>query len=193
MQCPCSICRVDRPRPPAPSFRGARVTVEIPASVTAKLNAVSRREGATLFMTLLAALQIVLCRWSGQDDIAVGVPVANRERPELEGIIGLFVNTLVLRADLSGAPSFRELLGRVREACLDAYAHQSIPFEFLVRELSPQRALQRHPLFQVMLVLQNTPSYSVTPAGLNFGAVRNRRHRRRSSIFPSIYGKGEGV
>ncbi|MGH7854253.1 MAG: amino acid adenylation domain-containing protein, partial [Candidatus Binatia bacterium] len=157
---------IDRPRPPAPSFRGASVTIEIPTSVTEGLNEVSRREGATLFMSLLAALQILLCRWTGQEDIAVGAPVANRERPELEGIIGLFVNTLVLRADLSGAPSFRELLGRVREVCLDAYAHQSVAFEFLVRQLSPQRALQGHPLFQVMMVLQNTPSRSTVPAGL---------------------------
>ncbi len=156
----------DRPRRLAPSFRGASATIEIPSSVTERLNEVSRREGATLFMTLLAALQILLRRWSGQDDIAVGAPAANRERPELEGIIGLFVSTLVLRTDLSGVPCFRELLGRVREVCLDAYAHQSVPFEFLLRELSPQRALQSHPLFQIMLVLQNTPSHPVTPAGM---------------------------
>ena len=162
---------VDRPRQPAPSLRGASVTIEIPKSVTAGLNEISRREGATLFMTLLAALQILLRRWSGQDDIAVGVPMANRELPEIEQIVGLFVSTLVLRTDLSGAPSFRELLGRVREACLDAYAHQSVPFEFLVRQLNPQRALERHPLFQVMLVLQSKPSHPVTPAGLTLAPV----------------------
>ena len=162
---------LDRPRPPVPSFRGARVSIELPDSVTKALNEISQREGATLFMTLLAALQILLRRWTGQDDIVVGAPVADREPPELEGTIGLFINTLVLRTDLSGAPSFRALLGRVREACLGAYAHQSIPFEFLVRELSPPRALQRHPLFQVMLVLQNTPSDSAGAEGLNLEPI----------------------
>ena len=161
----------DRLRPMAPSFRGERVSIELPESLTTALNQLSHREGATLFMTLLAAFQILLCRWAGQDDIAVGAPVAHRERPEIEEVIGLFVSTVVLRTDLSGAPSFRELLHRVREVCLDAYAHEAVPFELLVRELSPQRILERHPLFQVMLVLQNTPRRSAAPAGLSLEPV----------------------
>jgi amino acid adenylation domain-containing protein len=158
---------LDHPRGVAPSYCGARVSIELPLSLTTALNELSRRENATLFMTLIAAFQILLCRWSGQEDIALGAPAANRARPELENIFGLFVNTLVLRTDLSGAPSFRDLLRRAREACLGAYAHQALPFEVLVQELNPQRALDRHPLFQVMLVLQNTPGHSASPAGLS--------------------------
>ena len=154
----------DRPRPVTPTFHGARVTFEVGEAMTQALHALSERGGATLFMTLLAAFQILLGRWTGQDDIVVGAPLADRERPEIEGIIGLFVSTLALRTDLSGSPSFRDLLGRVRKVCLGAYEHQSVPFESLVRELRPQR--QRHPLFQVMFVLQNTPRHPVAPPGL---------------------------
>ena len=108
---------------------------------------------------------------SGQHDIAVGAPVANRESSHLEGIVGLFVSTTVLRTDLSGAPSFRELLRRAREVCLGAYAHQAVPFELLVQELKPARGFDRHPLFQVILVLQNTPTASAAPAGLSLEAL----------------------
>ena len=161
----------DRPRPAAPSFRGAKVAIELSTSLTSALNELSQTSGATLFMTLLAAIQVLLYRWSGQDDIAVGTPVANRHRPELENIVGLFVSTLVMRGDLSGAPSFRELLARIREVCLGAHAHESAPFELLVQELSPKRGLGRHPLFQAMLVLQNTPSHSASPAGLTLEPI----------------------
>jgi amino acid adenylation domain-containing protein len=145
----------DRPRPPVPSDRGASVPFALPAETMRAVQALSRREGATPFMTLLAAWQLLLARYSGQDDVSVGAPVAGRTRMETEGLIGFFVNTLVLRADLSGAPSFRQLLGRVREATLGAHQHQDVPFEKLVEELAPGRSMGQAPLFQVLFVLQN--------------------------------------
>ncbi|HEY1271032.1 MAG TPA: amino acid adenylation domain-containing protein, partial [Terriglobales bacterium] len=145
----------DRPRPKAESFRGATQVFSIPNHVMEQLKALSRQEGATLFMTLLAAYQALLSRYCRQDDIAVGSPIANRTRPEIERLIGFFVNTLVLRTDLSGNPKFRELLGRVRETALGAYAHQDLPFEMLVEDLHPERTLSYNPLFQVVFALQN--------------------------------------
>jgi amino acid adenylation domain-containing protein len=156
----------DRPRPAAPSLAGAVQPFTLSRGLAADLQALCRREGATLFMALLGAFQVLLGRYAGQDDVAVGTPVANRTRPELEGLIGLFVNTLVLRADLSGNPTFRELLGRVREAALQAFDHQDLPFEKLVEEVQPERDPSRHPLFQVMFVLQNVPSAEPAHPGL---------------------------
>ena len=143
----------DRPRPPAQSHHGAHVALDLPEALTRALKELGRREGATLFMTLLAAFQVLLHRYSGQEDIAVGTPIAGRGRTELEGLIGFFANTLVLRSDLSGNPGFRELLARVRESALGAYTHQDLPFEKLVEELAPERDLSRNPLFQVMFAL----------------------------------------
>ncbi|NLG49316.1 MAG: amino acid adenylation domain-containing protein, partial [Chloroflexi bacterium] len=147
----------DRPRPAVQSYRGATVTFDVPEEIARGLQGVSREAGATLFMTLLAAFQVLLSRYSGQDDLAVGTPIANRTRAEIEGLIGFFVNTLVLRGDLSGNPSFVELLRRVREAALGAYAHQDVPFEMVVDAVQPQRNTSHSPLFQVMFVLQNNP------------------------------------
>ncbi|HEX4499474.1 MAG TPA: condensation domain-containing protein, partial [Thermoanaerobaculia bacterium] len=147
----------DRPRPAAQSFRGATRPVWLPAGLIRKMEALSRQEGATLFMVLLAGFQALLSRLSEQDDLAVGSPIAGRNRVETEGLIGFFVNTLVLRGDLTGDPTFRELLGRVRETALAAYLHQDVPFEKLVEELAPERSLVHAPLFQTVLVLQNAP------------------------------------
>jgi amino acid adenylation domain-containing protein/non-ribosomal peptide synthase protein (TIGR01720 family) len=155
----------DRPRPTVPRYASARQPFQIEPDVASKLRSLGQQEEATLFMTLLAAFQVLLGRYSGQDDVVVGTPVANRTRAELEDLIGFFVNTLVMRTDLSGDPSFRKLLRRVRQDCLDAYAHQDLPFENLVEELSPRRDLSVQPLFQVLFVLQNAPNAAAEPAG----------------------------
>ncbi|HVR95240.1 MAG TPA: amino acid adenylation domain-containing protein [Thermoanaerobaculia bacterium] len=164
----------DRPRPAAQSFRGGARPIRLPAGLAAPAQALGRREGATLFMVLLAGFQALLARYSGQDDLAVGAPVAGRNRVEVEGLIGFFVNTLVLRGDLTGEPSFRELLGRVRDTALAAHTHQDVPFEKLIQELTPERSLAQTPLFQVMLVLQNAPMESLEIRDLRlrpFGAA----------------------
>jgi amino acid adenylation domain-containing protein len=156
----------DRLRPAVPSYRGAKQFLELPHSLTQALEALSYREGVTLFMTLLAAFQTLLYRYTQQEDIAVGSPIANRNRSEIEGLIGFFVNSLVLRTDLSGNPTFQELLNRVREVTLGGYAHQDLPFEKLVEELHPERDLSHHPLFQVVFSLQNTPIEALELPGL---------------------------
>ena len=147
----------DRPRPAGGTHRGARIPFTVPATLTQQLHAVGAREGATLYMTLLAAFKVLIARHTGQDDIVVGSPIAGRTRPETEGLIGFFVNSLPLRTDVSGDPAFLQLLARVREGALGAYAHQELPFEKLVEELGPQRDLTHAPLFRVMFVLQSTP------------------------------------
>ncbi len=145
----------DRPRPGVPSFRGATEPLDLSAETSAGLLDAARREEATPFMVLLALFAALLGRHTRQDDLLVGTPIANRLRPEVEGLIGFFANTIVLRADLTGDPTFRELLGRVRESVLGAQAHQDLPFERLVEELRPERSLGHTPLFQAMLVLEN--------------------------------------
>ncbi len=146
---------VDRPRPAVRTTRGAVAGFDLSPEASATLHSLCRREGVTPFMALLAAFQVLLHRLSGLADFAVGSPIANRSRGETEGLIGYFVNMLPLRADLSGAPSFRTLLGRVRESCLSAYEHQDLPLELLVERLQPRRDPGRTPLFQAMFVLQN--------------------------------------
>ncbi len=145
---------------------GAQHALRVPGGLAAALDTLSRRAGATLFMTLLAAFQVLLARYSGQDDIVVGTPVAGRTRAETEALIGCFVNTLALRTDLSDDPTFYELLQRVRGVCLDAYAHQDLPFELLVEALRPERDLGYAPLAQVMLAFQNTPPPALELDGL---------------------------
>ncbi|MFS8068849.1 MAG: condensation domain-containing protein, partial [Byssovorax sp.] len=161
----------DRPRPPVPSHRGERRFFTLAPSLGEGLNALARREGVTLFMLLLAAFDVLLHRYTGQDDLVVGTPIANRTRAETENLIGFFVNTLVLRVELTGDLSFRDLLRKVRAVCLGAYAHQDMPFERLVTELAPERDLARTPLFQVVFALQNAPTEALALAGLQISGV----------------------
>ncbi|MFL5384338.1 MAG: amino acid adenylation domain-containing protein, partial [Longimicrobiaceae bacterium] len=156
----------DRPRPPRQSFRGGNVPVVVSAELAGRVRALSRREGATPFMVLLAAYQALLGRLANQDDVVVGSVIAGRAREEAEGIVGLFVNTLALRADLSGAPTFRALLAQVREATLGAFAHQDLPFEKLVEHLKVERSLSHPPLFQAMFALQNQGSADLELPGV---------------------------
>ena len=161
----------DRPRPATATYRGATQFLELPKSLSEQLEALSQRQGVTLFMTLLAAFQTLLYRYTQQEDIVVGSAIANRNRGEIEGLIGFFVNSLVLRSDLSGNPTFVELLERVREVALGAYAHQDLPFEKLVEELHPERNLSHHPLFQVVFSLQNTPIQALALPGLSLSPL----------------------
>lgn len=155
------------PRPAVQSFRGARQSILIPKSTADALKALTQREGCTLFMTLLAAFQTVAARYTGQEDIVVGSPIANRNRAEIEGLIGCFLNTLVLRTNLEGNPTFREVMSRVRETSLAAYANQDLPYEKLVEELHPARDHSYNPVFQVMFVFQNTPERVLKTKELN--------------------------
>ena len=147
----------DFPRPPVLAGRGETLPFRLPERLCGRLRELSRREGVTLYMTLLVAFQTLLHRYTGQEDILVGTPVAGRARPEAEGLIGCFVNTVVLRGDLSGDPTFMELLARARAVTLEAHANQEVPFEMLVERLRPERDLSHAPFFEVMFVLQNAP------------------------------------
>ncbi|HWS56473.1 MAG TPA: amino acid adenylation domain-containing protein, partial [Pyrinomonadaceae bacterium] len=147
-----------KPRPGPQTYRGGSVTFRVGREATEGLRGAGRAQGATLFMVLLAGFKALLSRYTGREDVAVGTAVAGRGRAELEGLIGFFVNTLVLRTDLAGDPTFSELVGRAREVCLGAYAHDEVPFERVVEELAPERNLSRTPLFQVMFTLQNAPA-----------------------------------
>ena len=161
----------DRPRPAVQSFRGGACPVRVPRASAGALRRVCQEESCTLFMGLLAAFQALLHRYTNQDEVVVGSPIANRTREEVEGLIGFFVNMLVLRTDLSGDPTFRELLARSREVCMGAYEHQDLPFEQMVERFQPGRDLGRTPLFQVALVLQNVPK----PAREGNGAEPSER------------------
>jgi Condensation domain len=156
----------DRPHAGRRTNEGATHSFVVPRRVTSKLAELARAEGATPFMVLLAAFAALLSRYTGQEDVVVGTVVAGRQRAELEGLIGFFVNTLVLRADLSGGPTFRELLERAREVTLGAYAHQDVPFERLVEELRPERDPRHTPFFQAALVFQNVPRIVLDLEGL---------------------------
>ncbi len=170
-QAPALDLPTDFPRPAIRTYAGTLESLTLSPSLTDKLKALSQQKGATLFMTLLAAFQTLLCRYTGQDDIPVGTLIANRRWPEIEGLIGFFANTLVMRTDLAGDPSFRELLQRVRSVALAAYAHQDLPFEKLVDELNLKRDISRPPLFQVMCILQNAPQPSTPCPGLSLSGT----------------------
>jgi amino acid adenylation domain-containing protein len=162
----------DRPRGASHTGRGAKQEVTISAELTRELKRLSRETDATLYMVLLAAFKVLLMRYSGQRDVVVGTPIANRGREEAERLIGLFVNTVAIRTSLEGGPSFREVVGRVRESALGAYANQEVPFEKVVEELQPDRSLTRQPVFDVMFVLQNTPGEEAELEGLEVRQVR---------------------
>ncbi len=163
----------DRPRPAVQDHAGAFAGVELDEELTAALKALGQRHGTTLFMTLMAAWAVVLARLSGQEDVVIGTPTANRGRPEIEGLIGFFVNTLALRLDLSGEPTVAALLGRVKERALEAQAHQDIPFEQVVEVVQPARTMAHSPLFQVLFAWQNAPMGSLELPGLTLEPIES--------------------
>ena len=182
----------DRPRPAVERKRGAVESFALPASLLDGLKELSRREDSTLFITLLAALKVLLYRYSGQEDIVVGTPIANRNRAEVEGLIGFFVNTLAMRTKLSGEISFRELLAKVRETALGAYAHQDLPFEKLVQELNPERSLSHTPLFQVMFQVANASAEELQFPGLRLSAVKYKDETSKFDLSIGIVCGEEG-
>ncbi|MDX6271914.1 MAG: hypothetical protein QOD28_3137, partial [Acidobacteriota bacterium] len=190
---PALVLPTDRPRPATQSFAGATHRFQLPELLWRELVALSRREGATLFMTLLAAFDTLLWRYSGQDDLLVGTPVANRTRAEVENLIGFFVNTLVLRARLDAGLSFRHLVRQVREVCLGAYAHQDVPFEKLVEELQPERSLSHHPLFQVMFTADHAPPPQADSGGLTLNLVRTNDENAKFDLTLSLTESEQGL
>ncbi|HEY9858880.1 MAG TPA: amino acid adenylation domain-containing protein, partial [Candidatus Obscuribacterales bacterium] len=184
---------IDHPRPATQSYKGAIAPLALSPQLTQALEELSQEAGTTLFMTLLAAFQTLLFRYTGQTDVAVGSPIANRNRSEIEGLIGFFVNSLVLRTDLSGNPTFRELLERSREVALAAYAQQDVPFEKLVEELHPERDLSRNPLFQVAFALQNAPMTPLDLPGLTLSPWKLDVGTARFDLEFHIWEQAEGL
>ncbi len=182
----------DHPRPAVQSFRGGRESVRIPAEIRAGIEKISRQAGATTFMALLAAFQTLLYRYSRQEDILVGSPIAGRRHSEVERLIGFFVNNLVFRTFFSREKSFKEILQQVREAAIGAYEHQDLPFEKLVEELHPVRDLSHHPIFQVMFVMQNIPSQSLELPGLTIRGVNFRNEMANYDLTLQVQEGAEG-
>ncbi|HEX9936859.1 MAG TPA: amino acid adenylation domain-containing protein [Longimicrobium sp.] len=183
----------DHPRPTVRSYRGETVPVELSPELLERLQALGRGEGATLYMTLLGAFQVLLGKYSGSDDVVVGSPSAGRTRREVEELIGFFVNTLVLRTDLSGDPSFREVLRRAREVTLGAYEHQDVPFERLVAELRPERSRSYTPLFQVMFTLQNAGGDEGALPGLSVSPVEAERPSAKFDLSLALTATPHGL
>ncbi|HEX7240849.1 MAG TPA: amino acid adenylation domain-containing protein, partial [Longimicrobiaceae bacterium] len=183
----------DHPRRASPGERAATVSRRLPREASARLRALAGDEGATPFMVLLAALDLLLARWSGEEDVVVGSPIAGRTRRETEGVVGFFVNTLVLRTDVSGNPTFRELLARVREATLGAYQHQDLPFERLVEALGVERSLARTPLFQVLLLLDDGAVAPLPFGGMRVEPVRGGAGAAKFDLAVSVAEGEEGL
>ncbi|WEO95424.1 amino acid adenylation domain-containing protein [Streptomyces sp. FXJ1.172] len=184
---------LDRPRPVVPSYRGASWEFDVPGEVVSGLRRLGQARGATLFMVALAAFQSVLSRFAGTRDVVVGAPIAGRTRPELESLIGFFVNTLVMRTDCSGDPRFSELLDRVRETALGAYAHQDLPFDQLVEELAPARDLSRNPLVQVMFQLNEVPPPVLEMPGVRVDSFAPTDEVTRFDLSMFLIESGEGL
>ncbi|HFD91805.1 MAG TPA: amino acid adenylation domain-containing protein [Gammaproteobacteria bacterium] len=187
LELPC-----DRPRPAVQTFRGGTRSRPLNQALGTALLALGQRQGATLFMLLLAAFQVLLYRYSGQEDIVVGTPVANRGQKETEGLIGLFINVLALRCDLSGDPAFPDLIVRVREAVLGAFEHQEVPFEKLVEALQPERNLSHTPLFQVMFTYRNTPDEELDLDGVAVHDMEVKKTVSHFDLSMIIERRGEG-
>jgi amino acid adenylation domain-containing protein len=183
----------DRPRPALQSHLGAHHTFLISKELTQALKALSQREGCTLFMTLLALMDVLLYRYSGQSDILIGTPIANRNRVEVEKLIGFFVNTLVMRARVDRGDSFLTLLRQQREVALGAYGNQDLPFEKLVEAIQPERSLSHTPLFQVLLVLQNAPVEEIRLPGLNVKLLERQAGTSKFDLTMTVVEKGEGL
>ncbi len=182
----------DYRRPQMRTFNGAQESVLLPVDLSRRVKALSQREGATLFMTLLAAFQTLLFRYTGQDDIVVGSPIAGRTHVETENLIGAFVNTLALRGDLSGNPTFREFLGQARETALESYTHQEVPFERIVEELRPDRSTNRTPLFQVMFALHDPPA-DISLAGLTLSSFQLDRTKSKFDLTLEVEEQANGL
>ncbi|MGN9809240.1 amino acid adenylation domain-containing protein [Micromonospora sp. BQ11] len=184
----------DRPRPPVQTYRGARHDVRWSAELSRAVAELARREGVSLFMALLAGFDVVMARLSGQRDVTVGTPIANRTLTELENLVGFFANTLALRVDLSGDPTFREVLGRVRTAAHGAYAHQDVPFELVVDAVAPTRSLSHSPLFQVRFALQNAPGGMPDPGpGLTLTSIDNEQCTARFDLLVDLWETEDGI
>ena len=183
----------DHPRSPVQTFRGGQQLVRLETEIVQGLKRVAQQEDATLFMVLLAAFQILLAGYSGQQDIVVGTPIANRTRAEVEPLIGFFVNTLVMRTDLAGQPTYREVIRQVRDRSLEAYSHQEVPFEQVVEAVQPERDLSRSPLFQVMFALQNTPQGALQFAGLRLEAFALENETAKFDLTLSLMELGTEI
>ncbi len=181
----------DRPRPLLPTYRGAMQTFALPKHLSEALKTLSQQERVTLFMLLVAAFQTLLYRYNGQDDIVLGTTISDRNRPELQGVMGFFLNTLLLRTNLSGTPTFRELLGRVREVTLEAYAHQIVPFEYVVKDLQPERNVGQTPLFQVMMTLE--PPGSTLPCGWTLTQMEVKTDTSKFDLYLELDDRPEGI
>jgi amino acid adenylation domain-containing protein len=183
---------LDRPRPAVQSYHGRQADLAIDGDLKQRLETMARRLGATPFMILLAGFATLLSRYGDQSDVVVGTPIANRGRPELEDLIGFFANTLALRVDLSGDPGFGELVRRVREMALGAYAHQDVPFERLVDELRPERSLSHSPVFQVALILQNLPASRLDLPGMTMAPLEADTGRAQFDLSLFFYPRLDG-